>query len=148
MNGEHLEIVFKVVESSLGTVSLLCSSLQQSFSTSEAHLIKWTGLLFASLQNTETKLLCFFEKKKNPFSQKKKKKWVPMVGLHHFPGVLLRGGQDSETNRGWGIRFSSKFGFFFLCHLNWKSLIEFLFLSFFFFLLWVDYYQFSYQDTL
>lgn len=82
--------------------------------------------------------------------------WVPMAGLV-TPWCALRGAyrERFRDKQGWGIslRVFILIRVFFSPHrFNWKSSVEFLFLSFFlfffFFFLWFDCYQFNYQDTL
>lgn len=96
--------------------------------------------------------LCFFFKKKSHQPKCGSQWWVIIISLVCFqwslPAKIRR-----QTGAGWGVTkgFDLNQGIFFPHYLNWKHLVEFLFLSFFlffFFFLWFDCYQFNYQDTL
>lgn len=96
--------------------------------------------------------LCFFLKKKSHQPKCGSQWWVIIISLVCFqwslPAKIRR-----QTGAGWGVTkgFDLNQGIFFPHYLNWKHLVEFLFLSFFlffFFFLWFDCYQFNYQDTL
>lgn len=98
----------------------------------EAHLIKWTGLLFASLQNTEA-TLCFFLGGGTLQPQCGSQWQIFIIPWCALSGACRQRFRDRQGLADVTNSFYPSAASFSPHHLNWKCLVEFFFPFFSFF---------------